>query len=102
MLLTSNGVLNDLIRRTLIKLLDKPVEESRIVAVVDAILPFPGENRRTLADLDHASRSHSGSSATARPLRACCELIQRQENLVRLKSTATRGGPDLVKDAVLN
>ncbi len=55
MLLTSNGVNNDLIHRTLIELLGKPVEESRIVAVIDAILPFPGDNRRTLADLDHVS-----------------------------------------------
>jgi dipeptidase E len=55
MLLTSNGVYNELIRRTLIELLGKPIEESRIVAIVDAILPFPGDNRRTLADLDHVS-----------------------------------------------
>jgi dipeptidase E len=53
MLLTSNGVHNDLIRRTLLDLLDKPVEEASIVAVIDAILPFPGDNTRTLLDLDH-------------------------------------------------
>ena len=52
MLLTSEGVHNDLIRQTLVELLGKPIEESSIVAVVDAILPFPGDNTKTLADLD--------------------------------------------------
>jgi dipeptidase E len=54
MLLTSEGVHNDLIRQTLVDLLGKPVEESSIVAVIDAILPFPGDNTKTLADLDRA------------------------------------------------
>ncbi len=55
MLLTSNGLHNELIRRTVIELLGKPIEESRIVAVVDEILPFPGDNGKTLGDLDHVS-----------------------------------------------
>jgi dipeptidase E len=52
MLLTSEGVHNDVIRRALVDLLAKPIAESSIVAVVDAILPFPGDNTKTLADLD--------------------------------------------------
>ena len=52
MLLTSEGVHNDLIRQTLVDLLGKPVAESKIVAVIDAILPFPGDNTKTLADLN--------------------------------------------------
>jgi len=51
MLLTSEGVHNDLIRQKLIDLLGKPVEEASIVAVIDAILPFGGDNTKTLADL---------------------------------------------------
>ena len=51
MLLTSGGVHNDLLRRTLVELLGKPIEESSIVAVIDAILPFGGDNTKTLADL---------------------------------------------------
>lgn len=51
MLLTSEGVHNDLIRQTLVELLGKPIEESSIVAVIDAILPFGGDNTKTLADL---------------------------------------------------
>lgn len=51
MLLTSEGVHNDLIRQKLVELLGKPVEEATIVAVIDAILPFAGDNTKTLADL---------------------------------------------------
>ena len=51
MLLTSGGVHNDLIRQALIDLLSKPIEDASIVAVIDAILPFPGDNTNTLADL---------------------------------------------------
>ena len=51
MLLTSEGVHNDLIRQKLVELLAKPVEEATIVAVIDAILPFAGDNTKTLADL---------------------------------------------------
>ena len=51
MLLTSEGVHNDLIRQRLVELLGKPIEEASIVAVIDAILPFGGDNTKTLADL---------------------------------------------------
>jgi len=51
MLLTSEGVHNDLIRQHLVELLGKPIDEASIVAVVDAILPFPGDNTKTLDDL---------------------------------------------------
>lgn len=51
MLLTSEGVHNDLIRQKLVELLGKPIEEATIVAVIDAILPFAGDNTKTLADL---------------------------------------------------
>ena len=51
MLLTSEGVHNDLIRQKLVELLGKPIEEASIVAVIDAILPFAGDNTKTLADL---------------------------------------------------
>jgi dipeptidase E len=55
MLLTSEGVHNDLIRQKLVELLGKPISESKIVAVIDAILPFPGDNTKTLADLSRLS-----------------------------------------------
>jgi len=51
MLLTSEGVHNDLIRDNLVELLGKPISEASIVAVIDAILPFGGDNTKTLADL---------------------------------------------------
>jgi dipeptidase E len=51
MLLTSEGVHNDLIRDKLVDLLGKPIEEASIVAVIDAILPFGGDNTKTLTDL---------------------------------------------------
>lgn len=51
MLLTSEGVHNDLIRQKLVELLGKPIEEASIVAVIDAILPYAGDNTKTLADL---------------------------------------------------
>src|SRR3954454_12530834 len=52
MLLTSEGVHNDLTRQKLLDLLGKPIEEAGIVAVIDAILPFAGDNTKTLADLN--------------------------------------------------
>ena len=55
MLLTSEGVRDDVIRQTLVELLGKPIEEATIVAVIDAILPFPGDNTKTLADLQSVS-----------------------------------------------
>jgi len=51
MLLTSEGVHNELIRDKLVELLGKPIDEANIVAVIDAILPFGGDNTKTLADL---------------------------------------------------
>ena len=51
MLLTSEGVHNDVIRQALVDLLGKPIEEASIVAVIDAILPFGGDNTKTLDDL---------------------------------------------------
>ena len=51
MMLTSEGVHNELIRDRLVELLGKPIEESSIVAVIDAILAFGGDNTKTLADL---------------------------------------------------
>jgi dipeptidase E len=51
MLLTSEGVHNDVIRQALVDLLGKPIEEAGIVAVIDAILPFGGDNTKTLDDL---------------------------------------------------
>ena len=52
MLLTSNGVTNDSIRSALLELLGKPTSESRIVAVIDAILPFPGDKGHMFAHLE--------------------------------------------------
>ena len=49
MLLTSNGVSNALIRDTLVDLLGKPIADSRVVVVIDAILGFPGDSS-TLVD----------------------------------------------------
>jgi dipeptidase E len=51
MLLTSEGVHNGLIRERLVELLGTPIEQASIVAVIDAILPFGGDNTKTLADL---------------------------------------------------
>jgi len=51
MLLTSEGVHNQLIRDKLVELIGKPIEQANIVAVIDAILPFGGDNTKTLADL---------------------------------------------------
>ncbi len=52
MLLTSNGVTNDAIRDALVDLLGKPVSASRIVAVIDAMLPFPGDKTTMLANVE--------------------------------------------------
>ncbi|MGU3411433.1 Type 1 glutamine amidotransferase-like domain-containing protein [Microbacterium sp. M1A1_1b] len=49
MLLTSNGITTDAIRDALVGLLGKPVAESRVVVVIDAILGFPGDSS-TLVD----------------------------------------------------
>ena len=52
MLLTSNGVQNDLIRDTLLGLLEKPFAESSVAVIIDAILPFAGDNSATLRQLN--------------------------------------------------
>ena len=45
MLLTSNGITNPTIRQSLLGLLGKPFDESRVVVILDAFLPFPGDKR---------------------------------------------------------
>lgn len=52
MLLTSNGISNELIRGALIDLLGKPISESRVVVVIDAILGFPGDSTTLVDHLD--------------------------------------------------
>jgi dipeptidase E len=43
MLLTSNGIQNDVIHDAVVELLGTPLSEARVVVVIDAILPFPGD-----------------------------------------------------------
>lgn len=52
MLLTSNGITNDLIRGSLVELLGKPIEESRVIVVIDAILGFPGDSSTLVEHLE--------------------------------------------------
>jgi dipeptidase E len=52
MLLTSGGVQNDAIRDSLLGLLGQPFAESRVAVIIDAILPFAGDNSQTLIHLD--------------------------------------------------
>ena len=52
MLLTSNGIANALIHDTLVDLLGKPIADSRIVVVIDAILGFPGDSSKLLEHLE--------------------------------------------------
>lgn len=52
MLLTSDGVSNDVIRDALLDLLGKPFGESSIVVILDAILPFAGDTGQTLTHLE--------------------------------------------------
>lgn len=52
MLLTSNGVANALIRDALVDLLGKPIAESRVVVVIDAILGFPGDSSMLVEHLE--------------------------------------------------
>jgi len=52
MLLTSGGVQSDLLRDCLLGLLNKPFAESSVVVIVDAILPFAGDNTQTLIHLN--------------------------------------------------
>ena len=51
MLLTSSGIANELVRDTLLGLLDRSPAESNIAVVIDAILPFDGDNSTTLSHL---------------------------------------------------
>lgn len=53
MLLTSNGVLDGVAHDALLGLLDKPLDESRTVVLLDAMLPFPGDKTQML---DHLRR----------------------------------------------
>ncbi len=52
MLLTSNGIANDVIRDALIDLLGKPLADSRVVVVIDAILGFPGDSSKLVEHLE--------------------------------------------------
>jgi dipeptidase E len=52
MLLTSNGIANDLIREALVDLLGTPISEARVVVVIDAILGFPGDSSTLVDHLD--------------------------------------------------
>lgn len=52
MLLTSNGIANDVIRDTLAELLGKPLADSRVVVVIDAILGFPGDSSMLVEHLE--------------------------------------------------
>lgn len=52
MLLTSNGIANALIRDALVDLLGKPIAESRVVVVIDAILGFPGDSSTLVGHLE--------------------------------------------------
>ncbi len=44
MLLTSNGIANDLIHDALVDLVGRPLSDARVVVVIDAILGFPGDS----------------------------------------------------------
>jgi dipeptidase E len=52
MLLTSNGITAGAVEDALVDLLGKPVAESRIAVVVDAILPFAGDKSKMLEHLE--------------------------------------------------
>lgn len=52
MLLTSNGLQSDLMRDTVQDLLGKPIADSRLVVVLDAILPFGGDKSTLLGHLE--------------------------------------------------
>jgi len=55
MLLTSNGIQNDVTRKALDDLLGKPVADARIAVVIDAILPFPGDKSKLV---EHLAQVH--------------------------------------------
>jgi dipeptidase E len=52
MLLTSGGIDDDAIRDALLEMLDAAPARSRMVVVIDAILPFPGDKSRLLEHLE--------------------------------------------------
>lgn len=52
MLLTSHGIRNALLRDTLLGLVGKPFARARIVVVIDAILPFPGDKSTSLGHFE--------------------------------------------------
>ncbi|GAA3636604.1 peptidase E [Microbacterium awajiense] len=52
MLLTSNGITNAAIGDALVELLGKPIAESRVVVVIDAILGFAGDSSQLVAHLE--------------------------------------------------
>ncbi|MCS0499173.1 peptidase E [Protaetiibacter mangrovi] len=52
MMLTSNGITNGTLQAELAELLGKPFAEARIVYVLDAILPFPGDKGSLIRDLN--------------------------------------------------
>lgn len=51
MLLTSGGVANDMIFDAFVDLIGRPIAQSRIVVVIDAILGFPGDSSQLVEDL---------------------------------------------------
>jgi dipeptidase E len=53
MLLTSNGLYNDTVREAFVELLDRPIGQTRLVVVIDAILPFAGDKSKLLEHLSH-------------------------------------------------
>ena len=52
LLLTSGGVTNASIRDALVDLLGKPIAESRVIVVIDAILGFPGDSSKLVEHLE--------------------------------------------------
>ena len=55
MLLTSNGISNHVIQEALVDALGQPITESRVIMVIDAILPFGGDKSKLL---EHLSSLH--------------------------------------------
>jgi dipeptidase E len=53
MLLTSNGLYDDTVREAFVDLLDRPIAETRLIVVIDAILPFAGDKSKLLEHLTH-------------------------------------------------
>jgi dipeptidase E len=52
MLLTSGGISTDLMKSTVLDLLGKPFEESTLVVIIDAMLPFGGDRTKMLEHLE--------------------------------------------------